>query len=162
MSRFFLGRQLHAIRGRSTTGQSTSNPFLRSQGWGPGPAIDVDVNPPPPRDPRDQSQAMASHGCSLSRPATCLAGLRRLAISSPSVPGSTITAAGRAPAAAAVTTQTRAKSSHLRPQDRGVLVRLLEDIPKFGRKGTLASPPPPSGPAAAPPSPGSVLTWRFP
>lgn len=118
--------------------------------------------PPPPRDPRDQSQAMASHGCSLSRPATCLAGLRRLAISSPSVPGSTITAAGRAPAAAAVTAQTRAKSSHLRPQDRGVLVRLLEDIPKFGRKGTLASFPPPSGPAAAPPSPGSVLTWRFP
>lgn len=88
---------------------------------------------------------MASHGCSLSRPATCLAGLRRLAISSPSAPGRTITAAGRAPAVAAVTAQTRAKSSHLRPQDRGVLVRLLEDIPKFGKKGTLA-PLPPSPP----------------
>ncbi|KAK1828199.1 hypothetical protein QBC39DRAFT_359733 [Podospora conica] len=76
---------------------------------------------------------MASH-----RPATCLAGLRRLAISLPSGPlGSTITAAGRAPAAAAATVQTRAKSTHLRPQDQGVLVRLLDDVPKFGRKGAI-------------------------
>lgn len=29
----------------------------------------------------------------------------------------------------------RGKSNRLRPRDRGVVVRLLEDIPKFGRKG---------------------------
>ncbi|KAK4128293.1 hypothetical protein N657DRAFT_607509 [Parathielavia appendiculata] len=33
--------------------------------------------------------------------------------------------------------QTRAKSNRLRPQDQGVVVRLLEDIPKFGRKDAI-------------------------
>ncbi|KAK4239439.1 alcohol acetyltransferase-domain-containing protein [Achaetomium macrosporum] len=33
--------------------------------------------------------------------------------------------------------QSRAKSNHLRPRDQGVVVRLLEDIPKFGRKDSI-------------------------
>lgn len=59
---FFLARRLHAISGHSTTRQSTSNAFLRSQGWGPGPAIDVDVNPPetPETNPK-QWRATAAH-----------------------------------------------------------------------------------------------------
>ena len=32
---------------------------------------------------------------------------------------------------------TRAKSRTLRPQDQGVVVRLLTDIPRFGRKGEM-------------------------
>lgn len=38
--------------------------------------------------------------------------------------------------------QTRAKSKTLRPQDLGVIVRLLKDIPKFGRKGKENCHPP--------------------
>jgi hypothetical protein len=38
-----------------------------------------------------------------------------------------------------VVQQTRAKSNRLRPKDQGVVVRLLEDIPKFGRKGRAFS-----------------------
>ncbi|KAK3330284.1 hypothetical protein B0H66DRAFT_54586 [Apodospora peruviana] len=60
----------------------------------------------------------------LSRWPTCLACLRRLAQpSSSSVLNST-----------GVVMQTRAKSNHPRPMDQGVVVRLLMDIPKFGRK----------------------------
>lgn len=33
--------------------------------------------------------------------------------------------------------QTRAKSNNLRPRDQGVIVRLLTDIPKFGRKDAV-------------------------
>ncbi|KAK4177678.1 hypothetical protein QBC36DRAFT_326538 [Triangularia setosa] len=33
--------------------------------------------------------------------------------------------------------QTRAKSTHLVPSDKGVVVRLLENIPKFGRKDAI-------------------------
>ena len=35
--------------------------------------------------------------------------------------------------------QVRAKSNRLRPKDQGVVVRLLEDIPKFGRRGNLSA-----------------------
>ncbi|KAM7191991.1 hypothetical protein V8F33_008569 [Rhypophila sp. PSN 637] len=56
---------------------------------------------------------------------TCLACLRRLA--QPSV-------SPIQPPTGVVLMQTRAKSNHMRPQDRGVVVRLLEDIPTFGRK----------------------------
>jgi hypothetical protein len=37
--------------------------------------------------------------------------------------------------AASVVQQVRLKSHRLRPKDLGVVVRLLEDIPSFGRKG---------------------------
>ncbi|KAM7211440.1 hypothetical protein V8F06_013171 [Rhypophila decipiens] len=58
----------------------------------------------------------------------CLACLRRLA--QPSV-------SPIQPPTGVVLMQTRAKSNHMRPQDRGVVVRLLEDIPGFGRKNAV-------------------------
>ncbi|KAK3989218.1 alcohol acetyltransferase-domain-containing protein [Cladorrhinum sp. PSN332] len=36
-----------------------------------------------------------------------------------------------------ISIQTRAKSNVMRPRDQGVVVRLLEDIPKFGRKSAI-------------------------
>ncbi len=47
--------------------------------------------------------------------------------------------------AASVVQQVRLKSHRLRPRDLGVVVRLLRDIPNYGRKGTIFAPawPPP-------------------
>ncbi|KAM7197662.1 hypothetical protein V8F20_006552 [Naviculisporaceae sp. PSN 640] len=53
---------------------------------------------------------------------TCLTCLRRLA-----QPTSLSPASG-------ILVQARAKSNYTRPYDRGVVVRLLEDVPTFGRK----------------------------
>jgi hypothetical protein len=68
-------------------------------------------------------------GSLVSRSPTCLACLRRLAQPFGSNSGS---------ASAVSLVQVRAKSNRLRPKDQGVVVRLLEDIPKFGRKGRLS------------------------
>lgn len=54
---------------------------------------------------------------------TCLACLRRLAQPCPIQPPTGV-----------VLVQARAKSNYTRPYDRGVVVRLLEDVPTFGRK----------------------------
>ncbi|KAK4183321.1 hypothetical protein QBC35DRAFT_443610 [Podospora australis] len=60
----------------------------------------------------------------VSRSSTCLSCLRRLAQPfKTSNPVSLI--------------QTRAKSNNLRARDQGVIVRLLTDIPKFGRKDAI-------------------------
>ncbi|KAK4155358.1 hypothetical protein C8A00DRAFT_13570 [Chaetomidium leptoderma] len=64
----------------------------------------------------------------VSRSPTCLACLRRLAQPFGSGNGS---------ASAVSLVQFRAKSNRLRPKDQGVIVRLLEDIPKFGRKDSV-------------------------
>lgn len=61
---------------------------------------------------------------------TCLACLRRLA-----QPFATPNATAGAVSLVQVQVQVRAKSYRLRPKDQGVVVRLLQDIPKFGRKG---------------------------
>ncbi|KAK3397684.1 hypothetical protein B0T20DRAFT_226896 [Sordaria brevicollis] len=75
----------------------------------------------------------------LNKWPTCLACLRRLA-----QPFGTTTAGhggSRAPAVPVarpiIHTQTRAASHKMRLQDQGVVVRLLEDIPKFGRKHAI-------------------------
>lgn len=60
------------------------------------------------------------------RSPTCLACLRRLAQPF----------GGRSSSSSTVPlVQTRAKSNRYQPRDQGVVVRLLQDIPKFGRKG---------------------------
>lgn len=64
-----------------------------------------------------------------SRSPTCLACLRRLAQPFASSNGNSSSAS------AVSLVQVRLKSNRLRPKDQGVVVRLLEDIPKFGRKG---------------------------
>ncbi|GAB1311190.1 Ribosomal protein L9 domain-containing protein [Madurella fahalii] len=64
----------------------------------------------------------------VSRSPTCLACLRRLAQPFGSNNGTVSTAS---------LVQTRAKSNRLQPRDQGVVVRLLEDIPKFGRKASI-------------------------
>ncbi|KAL2137045.1 hypothetical protein VTI74DRAFT_9651 [Chaetomium olivicolor] len=64
------------------------------------------------------------------RSPTCLACLRRLA-----QPFWSTNASATASPVSLV--QVRAKSNHLRPKDQGVVVRLLEDIPKFGRKDSI-------------------------
>ncbi|KAK4105958.1 hypothetical protein N658DRAFT_490564 [Parathielavia hyrcaniae] len=64
----------------------------------------------------------------VSRSPTCLACLRRLAQPF---------ASSSANAVAVALVQTRAKSNRLRPRDQGVVVRLLEAIPKFGRKDAV-------------------------
>ncbi|KAL2157412.1 hypothetical protein VTH06DRAFT_6104 [Thermothelomyces fergusii] len=64
---------------------------------------------------------------SATRLPTCLACLRRLAQPfSSNVSNSTV-----------VFVQVRTKSNHLRPRDQGVVVRLLQDIPRFGRKDAI-------------------------
>ncbi|EGO52860.1 hypothetical protein NEUTE1DRAFT_91606 [Neurospora tetrasperma FGSC 2508] len=75
----------------------------------------------------------------LSKWPTCLACLRRLA-----QPFGTSAARHGEPRARAVPVirpivhiQTRAASHRMRLQDQGVVVRLLEDIPKFGRKHAI-------------------------
>ncbi|KAK0737713.1 hypothetical protein B0T21DRAFT_287480 [Apiosordaria backusii] len=67
-------------------------------------------------------------GLVVSRSPTCLSCMRRLAqpFASPNGPANSI-----------LLTQTRAKSTHLVPSDRGVIVRLLKNIPKFGRKDAI-------------------------
>jgi hypothetical protein len=69
-------------------------------------------------------------GLILNRWPTCLACIRRIG-----QPFGSINANAGAGAGAVSIVQTRAKSKTTRPQDQGVIVRLLEDIPKFGRKG---------------------------
>ncbi|KAA8631856.1 hypothetical protein SMACR_12605 [Sordaria macrospora] len=76
----------------------------------------------------------------LTKWPTCLACLRRLAQPF----GATTAASHGEPRARAVPVarpivhiQTRAASNRLRLQDQGVVVRLLEDIPKFGRKHAI-------------------------
>jgi hypothetical protein len=64
----------------------------------------------------------------VSRSPTCLACLRRLA-----QPFSN----GNGNSSAVSLAQVRAKSNRLRPKDQGVVVRLLEDIPKFGRRDSV-------------------------
>jgi hypothetical protein len=68
-----------------------------------------------------------------SRSPTCLSCLRRLAQPFASNNGSVS-------ASAVSLVQVRLKSNRLRPKDQGVVVRLLDDIPKFGRKGTACLP----------------------
>jgi hypothetical protein len=77
-----------------------------------------------------------------SRSPTCLACLRRLA-----QPFAYSNGSASASAVSLVhmqvqvqVQQVRAKSNRLRPKDQGVVVRLLEDIPKFGRKGRSSHP----------------------
>ena len=62
----------------------------------------------------------------MSRSPTCLTCLRRVSQ----------TICSGSPASL---TQVRGKKTSGRPTDRGVLVRLLEDVPKFGRKGVQAA-----------------------
>ncbi|KAK0672786.1 hypothetical protein QBC41DRAFT_312728 [Cercophora samala] len=57
----------------------------------------------------------------VSRSPTCLSCMRRLAQPFLSLP----------------LVQARAKSTHLVPSDKGVIVRLLANIPKFGRKDAI-------------------------
>ncbi|KXX81681.1 hypothetical protein MMYC01_201041 [Madurella mycetomatis] len=64
----------------------------------------------------------------VSKSPACLACLRRLARPFGSNNGTTSTVS---------LVQTRAKSNRLQPRDQGVVVRLLEDIPKFGRKASI-------------------------
>ncbi|KAJ4295786.1 Alcohol acetyltransferase [Collariella sp. IMI 366227] len=68
-------------------------------------------------------------GPMATRAPTCLACLRRLAQPFASTVNTT-------PSAVSLV-QVRAKSRHLRPKDQGVVVRLLDDIPKFGRKDSI-------------------------
>ncbi|KAL2263854.1 hypothetical protein VTK26DRAFT_4763 [Humicola hyalothermophila] len=67
-------------------------------------------------------------GSLVSRSPTCLACLRRLAQPF---------ANNNVTVNAVALVQVRAKSNRLRPKDQGVVVRLLEDIPKFGRKDSV-------------------------
>ncbi|EOO02434.1 putative fructose-bisphosphate aldolase protein [Phaeoacremonium minimum UCRPA7] len=60
----------------------------------------------------------------MTRSPTCLTCLRRISQ----------TICSGSPASL---TQVRGKKTSGRPTDRGVLVRLLEDVPKFGRKDTI-------------------------
>ncbi|KAH6625944.1 hypothetical protein B0J18DRAFT_423511 [Chaetomium sp. MPI-SDFR-AT-0129] len=60
----------------------------------------------------------------MARPPACTACLRRLA-----------QPFGEANVVSRV--QIRTKTNHPRPKDQGVVVRLLEDIPKFGRKDAI-------------------------
>ncbi|KAK4197505.1 hypothetical protein QBC40DRAFT_103208 [Triangularia verruculosa] len=64
----------------------------------------------------------------VSRSPTCLSCMRRLA--QPFV-------SSNSPLNSIPLVQTRAKSTHLVPSDKGVVVRLLENIPKFGRKDAI-------------------------
>ncbi|KAL2269895.1 hypothetical protein VTJ83DRAFT_2079 [Remersonia thermophila] len=66
----------------------------------------------------------------VSRSPACLTCLRRV-IQPLSSNGSNI-GAGALPLV-----QVRTKTRYTRPKDRGVVVRLLEDIPKFGRKDSI-------------------------
>ncbi|KAK3394622.1 hypothetical protein B0H63DRAFT_461458 [Podospora didyma] len=71
-------------------------------------------------------------GPALSRWPTCLGCLRKVAV------GGTNASAGTNNTSIVVSMmQTRAKSNTRRPVDQGVTVRLLEDIPKFGRKEAI-------------------------
>ncbi|KAL2020161.1 hypothetical protein VTK56DRAFT_8685 [Thermocarpiscus australiensis] len=63
-----------------------------------------------------------------SRSPTCLACLRRLAQPFGSSNGRSTTVSF---------VQARPKSNRYRPRDQGVVVRLLEDIPKFGHKDSI-------------------------
>jgi len=69
-------------------------------------------------------------GSLLNRSPTCLACLRRLA-----QPFGVVNGSSSAGTAQVSLVQIRAKSNRLRPHDQGVVVRLLQDIPKYGRKG---------------------------
>ncbi|KAK1757566.1 hypothetical protein QBC47DRAFT_376380 [Echria macrotheca] len=71
---------------------------------------------------------MASHAVMLGPSSTCLACLRKLAN-----PRTGVALSG----GLSVINQIRSKSRFKRPQDQGVVVRLLEDIPKFGRKDAI-------------------------
>ncbi|KAK4224593.1 hypothetical protein QBC38DRAFT_370717 [Podospora fimiseda] len=61
----------------------------------------------------------------VARSQNCLACLRRLAQPFSTSNGSS------------TSIQTRSKSNVMRPRDQGVVVRLLTDIPKFGRKNAI-------------------------
>ncbi len=86
------------------------------------------LGPPrvPPGSPRPTPTKMAAP--LSSRSPTCLACLRRLAQPFGSRNGS-------AGAVSLVQMQVRTKKTSRRLKDQGVAVRLLEDIPKYGRKG---------------------------
>lgn len=88
----------------------------------------------PPGPPRPTPTTMAAP--LASRSPTCLACLRRLAQPFANSNGSV----GAVSLAQVQVQQVRAKSNRLRPKDQGVVVRLLEDIPKFGRKGKSCRP----------------------
>ena len=86
------------------------------------------LGPPrvPPGSPRPSPTTMAAP--LSNRSPTCLACLRRLAQPFGNRNGS-------ASAVSLVQMQVRTKKTSRRLKDQGVAVRLLEDIPKYGRKG---------------------------
>ncbi|KAK4165846.1 alcohol acetyltransferase-domain-containing protein [Cladorrhinum sp. PSN259] len=86
---------------------------------------------PSPSPPPNPTRPCTMAGPVMARSPTCLACLRRLVQPFNASNGSPISI------------QTRAKSNVMRPRDQGVVVRLLKDIPKFGRKKS-----PPSFPDA--------------
>lgn len=90
------------------------------------------ASPPGPPSPTPTTMAAPL----ASRSPTCLACLRRLAQPFANSNGSV----GAVSLAQVQVQQVRAKSNRLRPKDQGVVVRLLEDIPKFGRKGKSCRP----------------------
>ncbi|KAK0633339.1 hypothetical protein B0T14DRAFT_506502 [Immersiella caudata] len=69
----------------------------------------------------------------LSSSSTCRACLRRLAQPF----GISSTAQATASVGSVLSHQTRAKSTTMQAHDRGVVVRLLKDIPKFGREHAI-------------------------
>ena len=132
-----------------TCGASVPSPKFRSPApssrlaWPPSGRQPTTNRPDPPPDlsraPSDRTpvdHTFKMTASALSKWPTCLACLRRLA-----QPFGTTAAGHSEPRARAVPVarpivhiQTRAASHRMRLQDQGVVVRLLQDIPQFGRK----------------------------